>query len=134
MAARGIVALEFIVDLRRCTELLFEAVCADQRRRAEHSVKIADLLRNRDIAIGVIQFLLGKLAAEDLREHIERCRLMRFRIEQRSRFFLHICAEIIPCFRHFGFGQIDLVRDFIVLCHGYTLLFEYCGRIVRSTG
>ena len=46
MAPAGIVALEFIINLRRSLKLFFQAVGPHQRRRAVHLIEILDLLRD----------------------------------------------------------------------------------------
>ena len=65
MAARGVVALELIVDFGRRAELFLEAIRANQRRRAVHLVETADLVRNFDIRRVIVQLLTDKLIAED---------------------------------------------------------------------
>ena len=58
VAAAGVVAFKFVVDLGRRAERFLEEVCPDQRRRTEHFVAVPDLLGNFNVGGVVVQFLL----------------------------------------------------------------------------
>ena len=100
MGTGGVVALELIVDLGRCAQLLFQAVCPDQRRRPIHLIEITDLLGDLDIRIGVVKFLLGKLPAEDLRKRVLGNGLTGLTVQKRRRLVHHIRPEVIPRLGH----------------------------------
>ena len=104
MAAGGVVALKFIVNVGRGPELLLQTVSTHQRRRTVHLVKIADLLRDLNICRRLVQLLTHQLIAENMTQLVKRHRLFRCRIDQRRRLVLHVCANIVPIFRHFFFA------------------------------
>ena len=64
MASACIISLEFIIDLRRSLEFLLQAVGAHQRRGTVHLIEVKDLLRDFNIGVVVVQFLLHKFIAE----------------------------------------------------------------------
>ena len=65
MAAAGVVALEFVIDLGRGLELFLQAVGPDQGGRPVHFIKVPDLLGDLDVGGGVVQLLGHQLVAED---------------------------------------------------------------------
>ena len=117
VAAAGVVAFIFVVDLRRCAELFFQTVSADERGGPVHLVEITDLLRDLDVAVIVVEFLLDKLFAEYAAELLGGHRLPGAGVEKGRRLFLHIRPHVIPFFRHFLLGEIDLVRDLVHVFH-----------------
>ena len=129
MTAGGVVALELIIDVRRRAELLFQAIGAHQRRRAEHFIKITDLVGNGDERRRVVQLLLGQLAAEHAAELFKRHGLAGSGVEQGSGLVFHVRADVVPCLRHLRFFQIDLVRDF----HVVVLLSNSLGEDIKNS-
>ena len=115
--AGGVVALELVVDLCWGLQLLFQAVGAHERRGAVHLVKIADLVRDGDLAVVVVELLTDQLIAEHGAQIVERHRRAGGGIAQRGGLDLHVGADIVPRARHFVFGQVDLVGN-VFACHG----------------
>ena len=111
MAAGGIVALEFVIDLRRGSELFLEAVRAHQRRRAVHLVEITDLLRDGDIRRVVVQLLLDQLVTENGAQIVKAHGLAGAGVHERRGLILHVRADIVPILGHLRLRQIDLVRN-----------------------
>ena len=117
MGTAGVVALEFVVDLRRGLQPLLEAVGPDQGRGAVHFVEIRDFLGDGNEGIGVVELLRHELLTEHGAELLGGHGLMRARIEQGSGLVLHIRADVVPILRHFGFFEIDFVGD-VLVSHG----------------
>lgn len=71
--------------------------------------------------LGVGGDVVGHLAVVErlIGGHVE---VARAGIEQRRGLILHVRAEIVPCLRHIGFVEIDLVGD-VPVFHGVLLLF-----------
>ena len=111
MAAGGVVALEFIIDLCRCAELFFEAVRAHERRRTVHLVEIADLLRDGDIRGVVVQLLLDQLVAEHRAQIVKAHGLAGAGVHKGRGLIFHVRADIVPILGHLRLRQIDLVRN-----------------------
>ena len=109
--AGGVVALKFIVNFRRCLQLFFQTVCPHQRRRTVHLVKIADLLRDGDLPVVVIQLLPDQLVTENGAQIVKAHRLTRAGVQQRRGLVFHVRTDVIPARRHLIFRKIDLVRD-----------------------
>ena len=126
MASGGVVAFEFVVDLGGGPQCLFQAVSPYQRGGTVHLVEVLDLLGDVDVRIIVVQLLLYQFLAEHRTQFLGRHGLQRARIEQRSRFVLHVRTDVVPLFRDLVFRQIDLVRDFF--CHGIRFLSLFCGK------
>ena len=122
VTAGGVVALKLVVDLRGRVERLFETVGAHERGGTVHLVKAADLLRNGDERRVVVQLLLNELFAEYTAELCGGHGLARTGIEQRRGLVFHVRAKIVPCLRHIGFVEIDLVGD-VFAFHDVLLLF-----------
>ena len=61
MRAGCIVAFKFIINMSRRSESLFQHVGAHQRRRTIHLIEAADILRNIDVHIRIIQLLFYAL-------------------------------------------------------------------------
>jgi len=61
VAAAGVAALEFIINLRGGAELLLKAVGPDKGRGAAHPVKIYDFAGDIDVAVGVVHLLGAEL-------------------------------------------------------------------------
>ena len=114
VGARGVVALELVVDLGRGAELFLQAVGPDQRAGAVHLVEVLYLLRDGDLARGVVELLLHQLVAEDVAELLGRAGLACRGVEQGGGLDLHIGADIVPRPGHLRFGKINLVGDFVV--------------------
>ena len=111
VAAAGVVAFEFIVDLRRGAEGLFQSVGAAQRTRTVHPVVFPDLVRDGDVGRGVVQFLLYQLIAENAVQLLGRHGLEGAGVQQGSGLVFHIGPHIVPCGGQLRFFQIKLVRD-----------------------
>ena len=115
VTAAGIVALKLVADLRRCAQLLLQAVCPYQGGGTVHLVKVPDLLGNLEIGGGIVQFLLDQLLAEHRCQIRRRTGLSGCRIQQGCRLVLHIRPQVVPSCGHLAFVQIDFVGNF--LCH-----------------
>ena len=115
--AGGVVALKLVIDLCRGLQLLFQAVGAHERRGTVHFVKIADLVRDGDLAVVVVELLTDQLVAEHGAQIVERHRRAGGGIAQRGGLDLHVGADIVPRARHFVLGQVDLVGN-VFVCHG----------------
>ena len=126
MASGGVVAFEFVVDLGGGPQCLFQAVGPYQRGGTVHLVEVLDLLGDVDVRIIVVQLLLYQFLAEHRTQFLGRHGLQRARIEQRSRFVLHVRTDVVPLFRDLVFTQIDFVRDFF--CHGIRFLSLFAGK------
>ena len=113
VAAAGVVALKLVVDVRRGAELLLQTVRAHQRRGAVHLVKVADLVRDRDVSGVVVKLLLHQLVAEHDAELLGGHGQAGAGIQQGSGLRLHVRPDVVPCFGDLAFGQIDLVGDFL---------------------
>ena len=61
VAAGGVVAFEFVVDLGRCAQRFFQIVGPDQRRWAEHLVVFQDFVRNIDETVGRCRLPAGRV-------------------------------------------------------------------------
>ena len=114
MAARGIIALEFIVDFGRRAERFFQMIGAHERRRTVGAVIFPDGFRDGKKRGGVIQFLLNQLITENTGQFRGRHGLMGAGIQQGSGLVLHIGPEVIPCGRNLGFAEVNLVGDGVV--------------------
>ena len=68
VTAAGVVAFKLVIYFRRRAQVFLEAVGAHKRSRAVHFVEIADLIRDGDVSVGVIELLLNKLIAEHMAE------------------------------------------------------------------
>ena len=117
MASGGVVALEFVVNMRRGPQFFFQTVCPDERRGTIHFVEIPDFLRDLDPGVGLIQFLADQLVAEHRPELFKSHRLKRSRVQKRGRLILHIRPEIVPGPGHLIFFDVDLVRDLVLVRH-----------------
>ena len=118
MAARGVVALELVVYLRRCAQCLFKAVSPYQRRRSVHLVEIPDLIGNVDVRVLIVQFLLDQLVTENHAQLFCGHGFEGLGVKQGSRLVLHISPDIVPLLRHLAFFEIGLVGN--VLIHNKT--------------
>ena len=126
MGTGGVVALKFVVDFRRRSQLLLQAVGPDQGRGPVHFVEIPYLCGDLEIGGVVVQLLPYQLGAEYALQLLGGHGLAGAGVEKGGRLVLHIGPEIVPGHRHFVLGQIDFVRD-LVLAHDSVLLFLYCG-------
>ena len=117
VGAGGVVALEFIVNMRGRAEFLFEAVGADEGRGAVHFVEIADRLGDGDEASVVVEFLGDEFVAEHVAEFLGGHGFARGGVEHGRLFFLHVCAHVVPVFGHFGFAEINFIGDIFVAVH-----------------
>ena len=106
-----IVALKFVIDFRRGAEFFFQTVCAHQRRRTVHLVKVTNFLRNGNIRRVIVQFLLDQFVAEDRAQIVKAHGLAGAGVHGRRGFIFHVCANIIPILGHLRLRQIDLVRN-----------------------
>ena len=114
MAAACVIALEFVIDLSRSSELFLKAVCPDKRRRTVHLVKSDNFFGYRDKCRIVVKLLTYKLFAEHGFKLFGFHGFSRAGIEQRSRFVFHVGTQVVPSFRHFAFIKVDFVRDFLL--------------------
>ena len=64
VAARGVVALKFVVDFGRSAEGVLKKIGTHQRRRAIHLVELIYLIRDVNPLGVVVEFLFAKLGAE----------------------------------------------------------------------
>ncbi len=110
VAARRVVALELIVDLRRRAESLLEEVGAHERRGAVHLVEVHYLLRNVKPSGVVVYLLFAQLGAENRLHLFQRQRRACGGVEQRRRLVLHVCPHVVPLCRNLFLRQVDLVR------------------------
>lgn len=108
---KTIVALKFVVDLRRGLQLFFQTVGADQGGRTVHLIEIPDRFGNLKKGSGIIQLLLDEFFTEHTGKFLGFHGFMGVRIQQRGRLHLHVGTEIIPCLGHLGFVQVDLVGN-----------------------
>ena len=110
MTARGVVALEFIIDLCGGAELLLKAVGPDKRGGAAHFVKFLNFVGDVDISVGVIKLLHREVVAEDGFKLLGLgYGLHRAGIEHGVGQLLHIGTHIIPLLREIFFGEVDSV-------------------------
>ena len=114
MGARGVVALELVVDLGGSLQLLLQAVGAYQGRRAVHLVEGADLLGNLNVGGGIVQLLLDQLVAEHGAQVLVGHGLKCLGVEKRCGLILHVGAEVVPCLGHILLADIDLIGDFFL--------------------
>ena len=122
MASTGVVSLKFVINLCRRLQLFFQTVCTNQRRGTVHFIETTDFLRNINVSIYVIQLLSDQLVTKNRAQLIKGHRFLCARIQQRRRFILHICTDIVPLSRHLVFFKIDFVWDFLFFTHRYILL------------
>ena len=115
VAAGGVVALKLVVDLSRSVQRLLQIVRAAQWRRTVQLIHIEHRLGNINVAGVVVQLLVRQLLTEDGIQRFFRQRLMRARMNQRVRLFLHVRPQVVPLLGHLVFGQIKSVGD---LSHG----------------
>ena len=112
VAARGVVALEFVIDFGGCAEFFFEVVRANQRRGTVNFIHFLHFFGNVDIPRGVVHFLMCQFLTE-YGVQIRFCGgFARGGIDHRVGQFFHIRPQVIPLFRHLVFGQIYSVRYF----------------------
>ena len=126
MASGGVVSLEFIIYLCRCSEGFFKAVSSHQGRGSVHLVKVQDLLGNVNIRRCVVKLLFCKLCTEHMAQLIQGTRLQGCRVEQGCGLIFHIRTHIVPLLWHFIFFKIDLVGDSFFVFH-HTHPFCNCG-------
>ena len=131
VAARGVVALELIVDLCRGAQALLQAVGAHKRRGAVHFVKVADLGRDRDLARVVVQLLADQLVAENRAQVVVAHRRAGGGVQKRRGFCLHVRAHVVPGAGQFVFGQVNFVGD-LFGSHGALLSLRPAGQ--KQTG
>ena len=117
MAAAGIIAFKFIIYLCRRAQPLLQTVGPNQRRRAVHFIKIADLLRNLKKGRMVVKLLRHQLLAENPLQFLCLHGLIGAGTQERRRFLLHVGPQIVPCLRHLLFIQINFVRNFSYAHH-----------------
>ena len=122
MAAAGVVAFKFIIDLRRCLQLFLQAVGSHEGGRTVHFIKFSDFIRYIDVCIRIIQFLLYQFITENMPQFFKGHGLQSAGIQKRSRFIFHIGPHVIPLLGHLRFFQIDFVGNFFVR-HNFLLLF-----------
>ncbi len=106
MTARGVIPLEFIINLGGCAECFFQIVCAHQRRGAVNFVHFLHFFGNIHIARFTVHFLMRQFLAEYRVQIFFGGRLSRGRVQHRVGLFLHIRAKVVPLLRHLVFGQI----------------------------
>ena len=112
VAAGGVVALEFVVDLGRGLELFLQTVGPDQGGGAVHLVEVPDLVGDGDFPGVVVQLLADQLVAEHGAQILVAHGLAGGRVEQRGGLVLHVRTDVVPgAWAVSLFGQVDLVRD-----------------------
>ncbi|KAF5084164.1 hypothetical protein DSECCO2_80310 [anaerobic digester metagenome] len=133
MTATGIISFKFIINLCRCLQLFLQAISTYQWGWAVHFIIILNLLRNINICIGVIQFLLYQLFTENRCQFFCRHRFQGTRIQKRCRFFLHIRPHIIPLLWHLLLIQINFVRN-LIFFHAVSPLISVMFLLVGRSG
>ena len=103
VAARGVVAFEFVVDMRRSAQLLLKAISPDERRGTVHFVEVMNFVWDFNKPVVVVKLLSNQFFAEYGRELFGGHRLKCPGIEQRRRLYLHIGADIVPVLRKLVF-------------------------------
>ena len=117
MGTGSVVALEFVIDLCWRSESLLKEVCAYQRGRAIHLIKLKHRLRDVEETSFVVEFLLVEFLAED-GVHLLNCESVSVsRMNERCRLVFHVCTHVVPLSRDFILVQVNLVRN---------LLFHSC--------
>ena len=110
VAARGVVALKFIIDLCGGAELLLKAVGPDKRGGAAHFVEFLNFVGDVDISVGVVKLLHREVVAEDGFKLLGLgYGLHRAGVEHGVGQLLHIGTHIIPLLREIFFGKVDSV-------------------------
>ena len=109
VGARGVVALELVVDFCRSTERFFEEVCPHERRRAEHPVEVADRLRYLEKRRCLVKLLRDQFVAKNMRKVLCRARRSGRGVQERRRLLLHVRAHVVPTFRQLVFFEICLI-------------------------
>ena len=124
VAAGGVVALELVVDVRRGTQLILQAVGTHQGRGTVHFIEIPHVLGDGDIRSMVVHLLLYQLGAEHVAHLLRRHGLQGAGVQQGGRLVLHIRADIVPIPGHLVLGEIDLIGNVAVFqfFHGCVLL------------
>ena len=117
MRARGVVALELIVDLSRGLQLLLQAVGPDQGGGTVHLIKVPDLLGDGEKGGVVIQLLGHQLGAEYIFQLLGGHGRSGAGVDEGGGLYLHVSPQVIPRPGHLVLGQVDLIRDFL-LAHG----------------
>ena len=131
VTSRGIVALEFVVNLSGRAQRFFQIVCPAKRRRSVKFVHLHYRLGDIDISGRRIHLLMCKLFAENRIQILFLYRLQRNRIEKCVGLRFHICAEVVPLFGQLLLGQIKSVRYF---CHFSILLLKnfFCFYFIKK--
>ena len=124
VAAGSVVAFKFVIDVGGRVQGLFQIVGADERSGAEHAIKIPDGRGDVDVRRGVVQFLPREFVAEDRAEFLKRHGVVRFGIQQRCRFVLHIGTEVVPLGGDLVFGKLEFVGDRVVIHNRMFLLLD----------
>ena len=135
VTAGCIVALKFVIDFRRGAEFFFQTVCAHQRRRTVHLVKVTNFLRNGNIRRVIVQFLLDQFVAEDRAQIVKAHGLAGAGVHERRGFIFHVCANIIPILGHLRLRQIDLVRNVFGFhgCFSFRILVSLRKKVTKKT-
>ena len=107
--AGRVVALELVVDLRRCAERLLEEVRAHEGRGAEHAVEVADLLGDLEQRGLVVELLADELLAEHGREIGLGAGLSGCGNEKRGGLLRHVGAQVVPALGKLALVEIRLV-------------------------
>ena len=97
VAAGGTGAFVFVVNVRRRLERLLEAHRAQQRRGPPQRVNFADLVGDRDPAVGA-HFLLDEVFRENRQQGLRRYRLFGARMQRRRQRLGKVRQKIIPLF------------------------------------
>ena len=114
VAAGGVVALEFVVDMCRGAQLLLQAIGAHQRGGTVHPIEVPHVLGDGDIRGMVVHLLLYQLGAEHVAHLLRRHGLQGAGVQQGRRLVLHIRANIVPIPGHLVLREIDLVGNVTV--------------------
>ncbi len=121
VAAGGVAAFKFIIDMRRGVQVLLKIIRTAQRRGTVSLVQVEHRLRNIEIARRAVRLLLCELLAEDGVELFGLDGLERCRVEKRIGLLLHVGAQVVPLLRHLVLGENQSVGN---LRHGNRLLFK----------
>ena len=107
VAAGGAGAFVFVINVRRGLERLLEAHRAQQRRRPPERVNVADLVGDRDPAVGA-HFLFDEVFRENRQQGFRRYRLFGARMQRRRQRFRKVRQQIIPLFGNVSLGQREV--------------------------
>ena len=129
VGAAGVVALELVVDLRRCAECLLQVVGAAQRRRAVDAIHLEHRLGDVEVRRVVVQLLAHELVAEHGSQILRRCDLP-VRQPDGLRFLRHVGPQVVPLRRNLVFTQVQTMRR--LFGHGRFLSVDWLFSLGRA--